>query len=46
MARISYQDIVEKKKRKYGRNIFVKWGKKGGSPILEAYKQGNLVRRK
>lgn len=37
---------VEKKRRKYGRNCFTRWGLKGGSPILKAYAQGRLVKRK
>lgn len=39
-------NIVEKKRRKYGANCFHKWGLKGGSPILKAYAQGRLVKRK
>jgi hypothetical protein len=36
---------VEKIKKKYGRNAFIKWGSTGGSPILRAYQEGKLVRR-
>lgn len=33
-------------KRKYGADCFEEWGKLGGSPILKAYKQGKLVKRR
>jgi hypothetical protein len=42
----SYNQIVEKKRRKYGTHCFEKWGREGGSPILKAYAQGRLVKRK
>lgn len=30
-------------KRKYGANAFRKWGARGGSPILQAWKKKKLV---
>ena len=35
---------VEAIKKKYGRTCFEKWGKKGGSPILEAYAKHRPVK--
>jgi hypothetical protein len=29
-------------KRKYGANAFSKWGAKGGSPVLRAWKSGRI----
>jgi hypothetical protein len=29
-------------KRKYGANAYEKWGKKGGSPVLIAYREGRV----
>ncbi len=35
-------DRVVKIKHKYGRNIFKKWGKGGGSPVLKAWAKGKV----
>jgi len=37
---------IKKIKRKYGKDAFSSWGKKGGSPILRDFKKGKLVYRK
>ncbi len=36
-------DRVERLKRKYGANIFVKWGREGGSPLLKAWEEGRVT---
>lgn len=32
--------------RKYGKTIYRRWGKRGGSPILKAWAQGKLKVKK
>lgn len=44
---MDYKKVVEKKRTKYGKNIFRTWGKMGGSEILKAYAEGRVtIRRK
>lgn len=37
---------MEKTRLHYGKDCFKRFGSKGGSPILELYREGKLVRRK
>ncbi len=39
----SQRDRVQKIKRKYGTTAFVRWGKKGGNPVLIAQGQGKKI---
>lgn len=46
MEVIMSKDRVAKIKQKYGAHIFQRWGEKGGSPVLRAYREGRVIIRK
>lgn len=43
---VNQNERIRKIKKKYGADAFVKFGKKGGSPVLRDWKAGRLVRRR
>lgn len=34
---------IRRIKEKHGKDAFIKWGKRGGSPILKAWKEGRII---
>ena len=43
---MDYKKVVEKKRQKYGKNIFHTWGKRGGNPVLIAQGEGRVIIKK